>query len=152
MNPNPVQVQAIKSFVAGLSGGFAGNTDAQIRAAMVTTLVNNPVASAPTVRKPFIVDDLVAAVAAANQANVINLATSMLRFLEDVDAQDVSRLQRWGRLLKSRGLIAAADLTALAAVVNATQSDPSWAATIAWDLANLGRIADDYDIEAARHG
>lgn len=132
-------------------GGWA-HSDAEIRAAMASTLVANPVTTAPQVAKAYAVDDLVAAVSSANQANVASLATTMPDFLRDVDNQDRSRLQRWGRLLKALGKLTAADMNALAAVVNATQADPTWAAQIPWDVANLGRVADDFDIEAARGG
>lgn len=149
MNPNPQQRQAIRDFAAALAGGWS-NTDPQIRAAMTTTLVANPVTTAPQVPKPYDVDDLIAAVATANQVNVSNLAVTMPTFLVDVDNRDLARLRRWARLLKALGKLTAADVTALGAVVVATQADPTWTATVPWDVANLGRVADDFDIEAAR--
>ena len=114
MNPSPAAIALIKAFVGNLAGGFAGNTDSQILAAMHTNTVPNPVGTAPQVPKPYIVDDLVAAVAAGNQINILNLSTTISTFLMDVDNQDKPRLQRWARILKSQGKLTAADVTALA--------------------------------------
>lgn len=149
MNPNPNQVAAIRQFVASLPGGWA-NPDAQIRAAMASTLVANPVTVAPQVPKPFDVDDLMAVVVAANQASLATLATTMPNFLQDIDARNLPNLRRWARLLLKLAKITAADATAMQAVVNATQADPSWSAQVPWDVANLGRPADESDIEVSR--
>jgi len=126
VNPTPGQIASIKAFVATLAGVWS-NTDAQIRAAMATTTQANPV-SQPTVAKPFTYDDIIAAVSSANQINVANLASAIPSFLEDVDAQDIPRLARWGKILKARGLLTAADLSALNTLVNTTWPDPSWPA------------------------
>lgn len=149
MNPTPGQVASIKSFVSGLAGAWS-NTDAQIRAAMALATQANPSPQA-TVPKPFTVDDLVGAVSTANQPNVAALATTIDAFLDAVDAQNITKLTRFAKLLKTQGKLTAADMTALGLVVNATQPDPSWTALVGWDVAVLGRAADDYDIEAARH-
>jgi hypothetical protein len=154
VNPTPQQIQAIKAFVGGLAGGFAANTGVQIRAAMTSTLVPNPITAAPQVPKPFTYDDLVSAagIDATAKTNIATLAATIGRFLEDIDAQDVNRLQRWGRILLHQGKITAAQATAMNGVVAAKIGDPNWSATVPWDVANLGRVADDFDIEAARHG
>jgi hypothetical protein len=154
VNPTPQQIQAIKAFVGSLAGGFTANTGVQIRAAMTSTLVPNPITAAPIVHKPFTYDDMVglAAIDATAKANIAALAARIGRFLEDVDVQDLPRLQRWGRILLHQSQVTAAQATALNTLINATQPDPSWTATVPWDVANLGRVADDGDIEAARHG
>jgi hypothetical protein len=148
MNPTPGQVTAIKQFVAGLVGTWS-NTDAQIRAAMASQTQANPVAQ-PTIPKPFTYDDIIGAVSSINQINVAALASAIPSFLEDVDANNVPRLVRWGKILRARNLLTVADMTALGAVVNATQPDPAWPSVVGWDVAHLGRAADDFDIEAAR--
>ena len=148
MNPTPGQIASIKSFVASLAGVWS-NTDAQIRAAMATAVEANPVAQ-PTVPKPFTYDDVIAAVSTANQINIATLASTIPTFLEDIDDRNIPRLSRWGKILKARNLLTAADLSALGTLVNTTWPDPSWPAQVGWDVAHLGRPADDYDIEAAR--
>lgn len=149
MNPTPDQVASIRAFVAAMPGGWS-NTDAQVRAAMAATLVANPVAAAPQVPRPFDVDDLIAAVGASNRPNVATLATTMPDFLRDLDARDLIRLRRWARLLIQLTKITQAEASAMGGVLTATQADPTWSATVPWDVVHLERTADDYDIEAAR--
>jgi hypothetical protein len=148
MNPTPDQVAKIEAFVATLPGQWS-NADPQIRAAMQAQTQPNPVATAPAVPKPFDVDDLTAALGVGN-TSVDTLATTIPSFLDDVDNRRLASLRRWGRLLRRLGKVTATEATALAAIVNATVPDPSWTATVTWDVANLGRPADDHDIEAAR--
>lgn len=152
MNPTPPQVAAIRAFVAAMAGGWT-NADAQVRAAMAATLVANPVTAAPIVPRPFDVDDLIgAATTTTSKQALANLATTIPSFLADVDGRNLPGLRRWARLLITLGKITQAEATAMAAVITTTQADPGWAATIPWDVANLGRTADDFDIETARAG
>jgi hypothetical protein len=150
MNPTPGQIQSIKSFVAGLVGVWS-NTDAQIRAAMAGTKVNNPVATAPTVPKPFTLAQLLGSLSAASQAN-LNSVPGMGQLILDIRANDVAACTNWIAFLESTAKITAAEGSALQAIVSATEADPSWTAQVSWDVANIRPSGvDDFDLEAARH-
>jgi hypothetical protein len=149
VNPSPGQVRSIQQFVGGMVGVWS-NTDAQIRAAMAATLVNNPVATAPTVPRPFSVAQLLGALSAASEAN-LNTVPGMAQLIQDIRAGDIPNCLEWIKYLADTSKITAAEATALQGIVSATQPDPTWAAQIPWDVANLGRAADDFDVEAARH-
>lgn len=148
MNPTPQQIQAIKTFVAGLAGQWS-KTDAEIRAAMQTTLVNNPLTTVPVIPKPFKPADVLGALSDASKTN-LKAFTGLGSLLDDIHAQNIERCQVWAGFLAQTGIITAAERTAVLAVVNATRNDPTWSVQVSWDIATLGRPADDFDIEAGR--
>lgn len=148
MNPTPQQIQAIKTFVGGLPGTWA-KTDTQIRAAMQTTLVNNPVTAAPVLPKPFKPADILGVLSDPSKTN-LKTFTGLGSLLADIQDQDIERCQVWAGFLAQTGIITTAERTAILGVVNATRNDPTWSVQVPWDIANLGRPADDLDIEAGR--
>lgn len=148
MNPTPGQIQTIKSFVAALPGVWS-NSDAQIRAAMAATKVANPLPQA-TVPKPYTANQLLGALSATSIANLAAFP-AIHDLFSDIVAQRGANVLAAAALLAAAGKITSAEESAIAAAVTATEPDPSWTSTVPWDAANLGRLADDFDIEAARH-
>lgn len=146
MNPSPLEISEIRSFVASLAGGWS-NTDAEIRARMTSTLVPNPIVSAPVIPVPFQATDLVMACSAGNRPN---LESYLVGAASLIIAQDVPHLTEGINAMAEMGSISAADATAMIAVLNRTQADPSWTSQVSWDLGTLGRPVDDFDLEEAR--
>jgi hypothetical protein len=147
VNPTPGQIQSIKSFVAGLAGVWS-NSDAQIRAAMAATKVANPLPQA-TVPKPYTATQLLGLLSAASIANLAAFP-AIHDLFSDISAQNSANVEAASALLAAAGKITSAEQSAIVAAVTATEPDPSWTSTVAWDVANLGRVADDFDLEAAR--
>jgi hypothetical protein len=148
VNPTPDQVLKIKSFVAALPGGWS-NGDAAIRAAMAASTVANPTQRA-TVAKPFALAALLGALSGASQAN-LNSVPGQAQLIQDIRANDAASCLNWVAFLSGTAKITAQEAAALAAIVQATEPDPAWTSTLPWDVANLGRPCDDFDLEAARH-
>lgn len=166
MNPTPGQVSAIKGFVAALAGGWA-NADAQIRASMQSTPVANPVARA-TVPATFTATSVFGSVSAASVAKLVTLPSfnsdviPLLNIAAKTSA-NITDLNTWAACYFKAGALTQAEFDSLAAptagtttgaatgLFNQTQPDPSWPAQVPWDVANLGRPADDFDLETARH-
>ncbi len=148
MNPTPGQIAAIRAYVAGLSGAW-NNTDAQIRAAIAASSVANPVQQA-TVPKPYTATGLLGVLSTQSQGNLV-VFPAIHDLLVDIQTQDSANVLAAVSLLAATGKITSAEATAIQSAVTATEPDPSWTSTVTWDLANLGRPIDDFDIEAARH-
>ena len=150
MNPTPGMIASIKTFVAGLSGGFAGNTDAQIRAAMASTKVANPLPQA-TVPTPFTYGQLLGLLSAGSQAN-LEAFPAIHDLFAAILAQNAADVVATVQLMQDASKITSAEATAITNAVNATGPDPNWTAQVGWDVANIRPSgADDFDIEAARH-
>lgn len=160
MNPSPAQVASIKGFVAGLAGGW-GNTDAQIRAAMAATTVANPTPQA-TVGKPYTASTVLGSgqISAASVGKLLTLpsfdaSVIPLLNLPAKAAADTASLAAWAGAYLEGGTITQAEHDYLAApttgVFNLTEPDPSWTASVPWDVGTLGRPVDDFDLETARH-
>jgi hypothetical protein len=148
VNPTPGQVQSIRQFVAGLSGVWS-NSDAAIRAAMAAAKVANPTPRA-TVPTPYTAAGLLALLSAGSLANLYAFP-AIHDLFGDIQAQDSANVLSAVALLHGAGKVTDAEAAALQAAVTATEPDPAWTAQVAWDIANLGRTADDFDIESARH-
>lgn len=149
MNPTPGQITSIKQFVLALAGSWS-STDAQIRAAMASTAVANPITSAPTIAKPYTAAGLLGLLSQASIANLYAFP-AIHDLFADITAQNTANVAAAASLLAAAGKITSSEASALGAAVTATEPDPSWTSTLHWDVANLGRVADDFDVEAARH-
>jgi hypothetical protein len=147
-SPTPAAVAQIAAKVATLAGGWAGNTNDQIAAALNAPTIANPQAQG-TVPKPFVIADLINAAA---QATRPNLAPFMAGAAPLVIAQDVPHLAAAIDGLVAVGVVSAADATAMKSAMTGTQPDPSYQAQIGWAQANIGRPVDPLDIAAARPG
>lgn len=148
MNPTPDAIAAIATFVAGLSGGWTGNTDAQVVAAANDPAVANP---APQGQVPagYSAASLLALLSQASAANVESFP-GISRLFDDILAQDSPRVLATIALMSASGRILSSEATAMTAAVTATQADPSWQSQIGWAQANLGRPLDLADSAAAR--
>lgn len=147
MNPNPDQVASIKTFVAA-NGGWT-LSDPQIRAKMTAATVANPLARG-NIPKPFTMSQVLGLLSSASLANLKTFA-GIEGLRSDVNTNNVAACVEWCSFLAGSAVIAAAEATGILAVVQATEPDPSWTPTVAWDLGTLGRPCDDFDLEQARH-
>ncbi len=150
MNLSPAGITAVNGFVAGLAGGWSGNTDAAVLAAIDAPAVANP-ATRGTVPAGYTVASVMALL---SSQSIQNLRTfpALYQLMGDIQANNSANV-----LVAVEFLVASADIqssegTAIAAAVNATVPDPSWQATVGWAQANLGRPMDITDIEEARAG
>lgn len=150
MNPSSSAIASIQAFVGTLAGGWSSNTDVQILAAIQAAKVANPVTTQPTIPKPYTFADVMGCLSAASVVNIRSLPTSTA-LITAINARDSVSITNWlGALQAGTPLITSAEATAVLAVVNATEPDPSWTAQVAWDIGTLGRAADVADIHAAR--
>jgi hypothetical protein len=148
VNPTPGQVQSIKQFVAGMAGVWS-NSDAAIRAAMAAAKVANPTPQA-TVPTPYTAGGLLALLSAGSLANLYAFP-AIHDLFADIQSQDSANVLAAVALLHGAGKVTDTEAAALQAAVTATELDPAWTAQVAWDVAHLGRVADDFDIESARN-
>jgi hypothetical protein len=147
-SPTPQAIALIGAKVDALPGGWAGNSDAQVVAALNAPSVANPTPQG-TVPKPFVAADLVDAAAQGSRAALASFVTGAAPF---IIAQDAAHLAAGIDALVSCGTITSGDAAAMKAVLTATQPDPSYPAQIGWAQANLGRPLDQLDASVARHG
>ncbi len=148
MNPSPAAITAIQSYVAALSGGWAGNTDAQVLAAANAPTIDNPV-SATTIGKPYTFADLLAVLSDGSTAKLVALP-SLPAILDAVNAGEMVVISRWVGLLIKGAVITSDEATAMTAIMADTETDPSWPTQISWAESNIGRLLDINDIAASR--
>lgn len=148
MYPSPAAASWIDGFAAGLSGGWAANTDAAIVAAANAATVDNP-APQGTVPKPYTFGDLVGQLDATAAANLCGMA-GLDTLIAQINSSDATAAARWVGLLELAGKIAPAQGSAMLAIVRATEPDPSWPPRIGAAQAALGRPVDAADVSEAR--
>lgn len=154
MNPSPPAIALIKTFVTGLSGGWAGNTDAQIVAA-----ANDPtIANAPGVpgyqpqgmiQTPYTFVSLLGGLSQPSAANVESFP-GISNLFDDILAQSTSRVLAAVQLMAASGRMTSGEAAALGAILTATEPDPGWPSLVGWAQANLGRPLDLDDSAIAR--
>jgi hypothetical protein len=167
LNPNSAQIASIRSFVSAMSGQWT-NTDDAIRVAMQADQVSNPI-SQGTVPQVFTAASVLASgdISNASIAKLLGLPSfsdHVIPLLNTVGKQsaDIQNLNQWAAAYFLGGALQQAEFDSLAAptpgtsegaptgLFNVTIEDPSWTSTVGFDVANLGRPVDDYDIEVAR--
>ena len=148
MNPSPAAIAAIQAYGAALSGGWAGQTDAQVLTAANAATVDNP-AQQGTVAKPYTYDDLLGAISSANVSKLVVLP-ALPAIVETINSGDLVACARWITTLVAGGVITTDEATAVSAVMTATEADPSYQSKISWAVANLGRPVDLVDIQQSR--
>jgi hypothetical protein len=148
MNPSPAAIAAINTYVGGLSGGWAGNTDAQIVTAANTPAIANPTPQG-TVPTPFTFATLLGSLSQSSAANVESFP-GISDLYNDIIAQNSARVLAAIALMTASGRILSSEATAMTATVNATELDPSWPAQVGWAQVNLGRPLDLSDSATAR--
>ena len=168
MNPSPAAITLIDTYVIGLSGGWAGNTDAQILTAINAPSIANP-ASQGTVPASFTADSILlsGAISTASVAKLLALPSYdstviPLLNLSVKTGADITNLNGWAKAYFMAGALQQSEFDALAApcpgttagaatgLFNQTQPDPSYQSQLSWAQVNLGRPADENDIAAAR--
>lgn len=147
MNPSPAAVAWIQGQVGAMSGAWT-NTNAQIVTTLNTTLAANPTPQA-TVPKPYTVQTVMGALAASSQKNVAGYV-SLSAVLDSVNAGDTPGVLTWASVLEMLGLITSTDVSAVQSLVTATELDPTWQSQLPISVINLGRLVDQYDVQAAR--
>lgn len=147
MNPSPAAITWIQTQVGAMAGTWT-NTNAQIVTTINGTLAANPTPQA-TVPKPYSVQSVMAALSTTSQKNVAGYV-SLAAVLASVNEGDSVGVMTWANVLESLGLITTTDVTAVEGVVTATQPDPTWQAELPISVINLGRLIDQYDVQAAR--
>lgn len=148
MNPTPSQIAAIQSFV-GAHGGWSQSTDA-ILSEIRSTTVANPVGTAPQVPAPYTIAGLLGQLGSPSLA-ALKSYPGLQQLGVSVANQESAMVLNAFVGLAGLGFITGDEASALAATVNATQADPSWTADVTWDFGTLGRPADAFDVETARH-
>lgn len=148
MNPSPVAIALINTYVTGLPGGWAGNTDAQVVAAANLASVANPVPQG-TIFTPFTLASLAASISASSRSNLKSFA-ALDSLIADINANNIANCLAWWTVLAGMAVITSAEATALTATVQATELNPAWPAQVGWAQANLGRPMDIYDSQIAR--
>lgn len=148
MNPTPQAIAAIETYVAGLSGGWAGNTDSQVATAANLPAVANPAPRA-TVPTPFTLAGLLGQLGSASLEHLASF-TGLAQLQADVNAQNIPNCVAWCGFLAAAAVITSGEAAAIAAIVTATELDPSWPVTVGWAQATIGRPLDLNDSAIAR--
>lgn len=153
MNPSASAISTLQTYVATLSGGWSGNTDAQIVATLNSPAVANPVAQG-TIAVPFTRAQLLGALSVTSLLALRNYV-GVTSVIADVDSGDVGKCNSWIQVLAAStgttaAVITSSEASALTSIVNATVPDPSWQAQISWAQQNLGRSVDANDIAESR--
>lgn len=148
MNPSPSAIEAIQTFGAAINGGWQGNTDNQILEAANAPAIANP-ATQGTVSAPYTYVSLLGVLSPESIAKVVELP-SLTAILDSINAGNIVACQRWIMLLVTSGKITGDEAQSIAAVMLATEPDPSWPEQISWAQSNLGRPLDGDDLTDAR--
>ena len=148
MNPSHAAIAWIQAQVAAMSGAWAGNTNAQIVAALNTPSIANPVPQGK-VPVPYTAAGLLGLL---SPGSITNLASfpAIHDLFADIEAQSTVAIGDAVALLAAAGKITTAEATAVNAALAATEPDPTWQSQISLAQANLGRPVDLFDVEAAR--
>ena len=148
MNPTPAAIAAIDIFVAGLAGGWASNTDAQ-----VVTAANNP-----TVANPAAQGQIPAGYSAASLLGLLSQSSAqnvesfpgIAQLFADIVSQNTPSVLAAVSLMLASGRILSSEASAIGTAVVAIQPDPAYQSHVGWAQANLGRPLDLYDSATAR--
>lgn len=89
----------------------------------------NPIATAPKIPAPFTAEQILAAISTADALKVMGSPMNA-KLLDSINAQDRAACASWAALCLAAGYITSAEQTAILAILNATQNDPHWSATI----------------------
>ncbi|MDR3634343.1 MAG: hypothetical protein P4L84_11110 [Isosphaeraceae bacterium] len=152
MNPSPSAITAIEAFAAALSGGWAAHTDAQVLSAIQAATVANPIAVAAQL--PNVLDES-ALIGLLNDPSNGSLA-KLLNWVNfglvkaDIDASNRTGVDLWAQKLQLLSIITAGEAGNITTYLAGTTADPSWTATVRWDVGTLGRTIDLADVIAAR--
>ncbi len=147
--PTATALDWINFYATSLAGGWAGNTDAAILTAANAATIANP-ASQATVPKPFTLTQVLGVLSAASQANLKAFA-GFAGLRDDVNANNVSACVVWAAYLAGgAAIITSAEESAILAIVEATQPDPTYPAKIGAAQAAIGRPLDSDDLAVAR--
>lgn len=147
MNPTPQAIAKIQAYVAAMSGGWS-NSDAAILAAYNTPTIANPTPQA-TVLVPYTSSTLLGDLSAASAANVAAFP-AIDQLYADIESNNTPRVAATVALLALGERITSAEATTINGVLTATQPDPTWQSQISQAQSDLGRVADEDDIAAAR--
>lgn len=147
MHPSASAIEWIKSYVAGLVGGWS-LTDDEIVAAANERRLDNPTPQ-PTIKTPFWVSMLVACLDPAAIGKLRNLP-SLPRILDDVRAQDQAACHLWIMMMLAAGDITQEQHDAMAAIIDAVGPDPDWPSKVGAARVGIGRDLDTLDVAAAR--
>jgi hypothetical protein len=168
LNPSPAAIALIDTYVTGLSGGWAGNTDSQILAAINAPVTANRTAQG-TVPATFTADSILSSgvISAASVAKLLALPSydsTVIPLLNQAtkSATDVTNLNGWATAYFMAGALQQSEFDALAApaphttagvatgLFNQTVADPTYQSQLSWAQVNLGRPADENDIATVR--
>ena len=148
MNPIPDAITALQGYIDGMSGGWT-NQDSAIVSAMNAPSAANPTPQG-TIPTPYTITQLVGSLSSGSLAN-LDTFPALYQLMQDIDANNTGNVLIAVEFLAAAGKILSSEATAIEAIVEATELDPSWPSQIGWAQANLGRPADSADIEAARN-
>lgn len=143
MHPSLAAVAAIRAKVTDWTPSSPA-----IAAALNAPSTANP-AGQSTVPRPF----TVAALSATLDATAMTALLACPAFptiLSAINSGDVAATNLWATTLHTSGKFTDQQYSDIAAIVNATQADPTYQAQISWAMATLGRPVDAADIEEAR--
>jgi hypothetical protein len=158
VTPTPAAMVLINGLVNAVSGGWAGNGDVALVAALNSPTSPNPTPQG-TIYTPFTVMQVENLLTSTDLAAVLELPEfggdqGMLNLLEETPqtAETVTELNDWAESLAAANKITSTELSALQSLFNATESDPSWPATVPTISlpSQLGRLCDIADIAATR--
>jgi hypothetical protein len=148
MNLSPAGITAVNTYVAGMAGGWTGNADATILAAVNNPTIANPAAQG-TVPAGYSVTSLLGLLSTGSLSS-LRTFPALTQLSQDIASNNSGNVLVAVEALAAFGDITSAEATAVAGAVNATVADPSYEAHIGWAQANLGRALDLNDIEEAR--
>lgn len=148
MYPSPTAITKIRAYVANLSGGWSGSTDATILAAYNAPAIANPTTRG-TVPTPYTITQLIGTLSSGSLAN-LDTFPAIYQLMQDIDANNSANVLVAVAFLAAAGKILSSEATAINAVLTATELDPSWSPQISQAQSDLGRPADEDDISTAR--
>jgi hypothetical protein len=143
-NPSPQAIDAIRGKVAALGIDWGTSTPEAILAALLADLTDNPAGSAPSVPVRFNSLDLATACSEANRPKLAGVLAGSAAAL--ILAQDRPSLANGLDTLALIGVLSADDATAMKAVLDRVEPDPSWPAKVPAIEVSLGRPVDIEDI------
>jgi hypothetical protein len=143
-NPTPDAITAILA-----QSTVLGNpANAALLTALNTANVTNT-ATRATVPATFTAAGVFACLSAGSITNLKGYA-ALTDLQAAITAQSPQDVIDWFTIPLAIGDVTSAEVTAVTALVQATQADPSYPTEVSWAQANLGRPADLADIVAAR--
>ena len=142
-NPTLTALTAIREQVTNWT-----QTDAEIRDALNTVTIPNPVA-APLIPKPMEASVLMGFASAETRAKLLS-RPALVAFASDVRTGDREAVLNWIVLGRDAGDIPEDEFQLMLAELQATIPDPSYPPLLSWAELHLGRLVDLEDIAAAR--